>query len=58
LAWWLAVWRTLDKHLGMSEREDGVPRDRPSAADAVTLARFWLVPVLPACARRATGCPR
>jgi phosphatidylglycerophosphate synthase len=57
LAWWLAVWRMLDWHLGMSEGEDGVPRDRLSAADAVTLTRFWLVPVLPACARSTTGLP-
>jgi phosphatidylglycerophosphate synthase len=57
LAWWLAVWRMLDWHLGMSEDADGVPRDRLSAADAVTLARFWLVPALPASARSAAGLP-
>jgi len=57
LAWWLAVWRMLDWHVGMSEGEDGVPRDRLTAADAVTLARFWLVPVLPPCARSASGLP-
>jgi phosphatidylglycerophosphate synthase len=57
LAWSLAVWRMLDWHLGMAEGDDGVQRDRLSAADAVTLARFWLVPLLPACARSATGLP-
>ena len=41
----------LDRHLGMAEGGDGVPRQRLSAADAVTLARFWLVPALPAAAR-------
>jgi hypothetical protein len=48
LAWWLAVWQMLDWHLGMAEGGDGRPRERLSPADAVTLARFWLVPVLPA----------
>lgn len=51
LAWWLAVWRMLDWHLGMAEGGDGRPRARLSPADAVTLARFWLVPALPAAAR-------
>lgn len=51
LAWWLAVWRMLDWHLGMAEGGDGVPRSRLSAADAVTLARFWLVPAVPPSAR-------
>jgi phosphatidylglycerophosphate synthase len=47
----------LDWHLGMSESDDGARRDRLSAADAVTLARFWLVPVLPPSAQSASGMP-
>jgi phosphatidylglycerophosphate synthase len=35
----------LDWHLGMAEGGDGVPRERLAFADAVTLSRFWLVPV-------------
>ncbi len=46
LAWWAAVWKMLDWHLGMAEGDDGVPRERLSAADAATLSRFWLVPFL------------
>jgi hypothetical protein len=57
LAWWPAVWRMLDWHLGMAEGGDGVPRARLSAGDAVTLARFWLVPVLPAAAREGAALP-
>jgi phosphatidylglycerophosphate synthase len=57
LAWWLVVWRMLDWHLGMAEGGDGVPRSRLSAADAVTLARFWLVPALPAAARGEAALP-
>jgi len=48
LVWWLAVWQMLDWHLGMAEDDDGRPNERLSPADAITLARFWLVPVLPA----------
>jgi phosphatidylglycerophosphate synthase len=48
LVWWLAVWQMLHWHLGMAEDDDGRPSERLSPADAVTLARFWLVPVLPA----------
>ena len=51
LAWWLAVWRMLDWHLGMAEGGDGRARPRLSPADAITLSRFWLVPALPAVAR-------
>jgi hypothetical protein len=40
----------LDWHLGMAEGGDGRPRARLSPADAVTLARFWLVPAVPAAA--------
>ena len=57
LAWWLAVWRMLDWHLGMAEGGDGLPRTRLSPADAVTLARFWLVPALPAAARAGPALP-
>jgi phosphatidylglycerophosphate synthase len=57
LAWWLAVWQMLDWHLGMAEGGDGVPRTRLSPADAVTLARFWLVPALPAAARAGAALP-
>jgi phosphatidylglycerophosphate synthase len=57
LAWWLLVWRMLDWHLGMAEGGDGQPLERLSAADAVTLARFWLVPVLPAARYSRAGLP-
>jgi phosphatidylglycerophosphate synthase len=48
LLWWGSVWKMLDWHLGMAEGGDGKPRERLSSADAVTLFRFWLVPLLPA----------
>ena len=48
LAWWASVWKMLDWHLGMCEGVEGTPRERLSPADAVTLARFWLVPLIPA----------
>jgi phosphatidylglycerophosphate synthase len=51
LAWWLAVWRMLDWHLGMAEGGDGQTRERLAPADAVTLARFWLVPLAVAARR-------
>ncbi len=57
LAWWSAVWRMLDWHLGMAEGGDGVPRARLSPADAVTLTRYWLVPALPAAARHGAVLP-
>ena len=57
LAWWLVVWRMLDWHLGMAEGGDGRPRARLSPADAVTLARFWLVPTLPSAARAGAPLP-
>lgn len=44
LAWWAATGVMLDWHLGMLETEDGTPRPLGSA-DALTLARAWLVPV-------------
>ena len=37
----------LDWHLGMAEGADGVARERLTGADALTLIRLWLVPVLP-----------
>jgi phosphatidylglycerophosphate synthase len=57
LAWWLIVWQMLDWHLGMAEGGDGEPRARLSPADAASLARFWLVPVIPAVARSRAGLP-
>jgi phosphatidylglycerophosphate synthase len=44
LSWWAATALMLDWHLGMIETEDGRPRNL-GAADALTLARAWLVPV-------------
>lgn len=57
LAWWLATWQMLDWHLGMAEGGDGQPRAHLSPADAVSLARFWLIPTVPAVARSSTGLP-
>lgn len=45
LAWWAACAVMLDWHLGMVETPDGAPR-RLSGADAGTLSRAWLVPVV------------
>lgn len=47
LTWWAATAVMLDWHLGMLETPEGVPRPL-SAADACTLARAWLVPVVAA----------
>jgi phosphatidylglycerophosphate synthase len=47
LAWWSMVAVMLDWHLGMVETEDGEPR-MLGAADACTLLRAWLVPVVAA----------
>ncbi len=44
LTWWAATAVMLDWHLGMFETEDGRPRNL-GPADALTLARAWLVPV-------------
>jgi hypothetical protein len=55
LLWWGSVWKMLDWHLGMAEGGNGKPRERLSAADAVTLTRFWLVPLLPAMPATAFG---
>jgi phosphatidylglycerophosphate synthase len=57
LGWWLLVWQMLDWHLGMAEGGDGQPRERLSAADGVSLVRFWLVPVLPAARYSRAGLP-
>lgn len=55
LAWWLAVWQMLDWHLGMAEGGDGAPRPALSAADAMTLSRFWLTATLPGVARSSSA---
>ncbi len=57
MLWWLAVWRMLEWHLGMAEGGDGHARERLSPADAITLARFWLVPVTAGAARSSRGLP-
>lgn len=44
LGWWAACAVMLDWHLGMVETPDGESRPL-GAADALTLARAWLVPV-------------
>lgn len=46
-AWWAAVCLMLDWHLGMVESADGEPRQL-SGADALTLLRAWLVPLIAA----------
>lgn len=45
LAWWGLTGLMLDWHLGMVETEDGHPRPL-GAADACTLLRAWLVPIV------------
>ena len=45
LIWWTAVAIMLDWHLGMFETGDGLPRNL-GLADALTLARAWLVPAI------------
>ena len=57
LLWWLSVWRMLDWHLGMAEGGDGRPHERLSPADALTLTRFWLVPLVPGVRRSRWGLP-
>jgi len=57
LVWWFGVWRMLDWHLGMAEGGDGDPRERLSPADAITLARFWLVPAALGTVRSSQGLP-
>jgi phosphatidylglycerophosphate synthase len=57
LLWWASVWKMLDWHLGMAEGGDGRRRKSLSAADAVTLARFWVVPLAPAVRRSRYGLP-
>ncbi len=46
-AWWTATAVMLDWHLGMVETPEGEPRPL-SAADACTLLRAWLVPIVAA----------
>ena len=46
-AWWTTVALMLDWHLGMVESTAGEPRNL-GAADALTLARAWLVPLIAA----------
>lgn len=46
-AWWAAVCLMLEWHLGMLESDDGQPRNL-GTADALTLARTWLVPLIAA----------
>jgi phosphatidylglycerophosphate synthase len=57
LLWWFAVWQMLEWHLGMAEGGDGYPRERLSSADAITLARFWLIPAASGTARSPRGLP-
>ncbi len=45
LGWWAAVAVMLDWHLGMLEDEQGRPQPL-GPADALTLGRAWLVPVI------------
>ncbi len=45
LAWWGLTSLMLEWHLGMVESEDGEPRNL-GPADALTLARAWLAPVI------------
>ena len=45
LGWWGSVAVMLDWHLGMFETADGAPRNL-GPADALTLTRAWLVPVM------------
>lgn len=45
LSWWAVTSLMLEWHLGMVEGEDGTPRNL-GPADALTLARAWLVPVI------------
>nr|MBA2347769.1 CDP-alcohol phosphatidyltransferase family protein [Solirubrobacterales bacterium] len=45
LAWWGATWVMLDWHIGMLETEDGRARNL-GPADAVTLTRAWMVPLV------------
>ncbi|MGE3811176.1 MAG: CDP-alcohol phosphatidyltransferase family protein [Candidatus Nanopelagicales bacterium] len=45
LAWWATTCVMLEWHLGMVETPDGTPRNL-GPADALTLARAWLVPAI------------
>jgi phosphatidylglycerophosphate synthase len=57
LLWWVAVWQMLDWHLGMAEGGDGVAHARLAPADALTLSRFWLVPLAVGARRSPKGLP-
>ncbi len=57
LTWWASVWQMLDWHLGMAEGGEGRPRENLSPADAITLARFWLVPMTFGAANSKRGLP-
>ncbi len=57
LIWWVGVCKMVDWHLGMAEDPRGSPRNRLGAADAVTLARFWMVPLLPGAGGSRFGLP-
>ncbi|MGD9736696.1 MAG: CDP-alcohol phosphatidyltransferase family protein [Solirubrobacterales bacterium] len=57
LIWWAGVCKMVDWHLGMAEDPRGRPRARLGAADAVTLARFWMVPLLPGAGGSRFGLP-
>jgi phosphatidylglycerophosphate synthase len=47
VGWWLSVAVMLDWHLGMAETADGEQRNL-SPADALTLLRLWLTPLMAA----------
>jgi phosphatidylglycerophosphate synthase len=47
IAWWLVVTLMLEWHVGMLETPDGRQLDRLGAANVLSLARAWLVPLLP-----------
>lgn len=47
LAWWLALMLMVDWHLGMLERPDGSTLPGLGAANAVTVVRGGIVPLLP-----------
>lgn len=53
LAWWSMTWLMLHWHLGMVEGPGGERRRSLGAADALTLLRLWLVPVVVASDPRA-----
>src|SRR2546425_3575218 len=46
LVWWASVCAMVDWHLGMLETIDEARRRHLAASDALTLTRFWLVPLV------------